>query len=174
MAWIVKDSARTKIDRRPEPYLTDAMKEHFQQEILPRYATRRAALLPLLHELQHACGWLPAQAMEEAADFLGITPAEVYDTATFYEEYHLKPKGRYLVQVCRSIACELCGQKQLTKKITEKFGILPGETTDDGKITLMEVECLGACDFAPCALIEGKLQETLDWAKLEKTLDALP
>ncbi len=174
MAWIVKDSSHTQIARRSEPYLTDAMKHHMETHLLPRYATKQAALLPVLHEIQHHAGWLPPQALEEAGAFLGLSAAEVLDTATFYEEYFLKPKGKYLIQVCRSISCELCGSKAITQKIGDKLGIVPGETTDDGKFTLMEVECLGACDFAPCALVDHKLQETMNWASIEKKLDALP
>jgi NADH-quinone oxidoreductase subunit E len=173
MAWIVKDSAHAAVERRPQPYLTEEMKQHMATELLPRYATKQAALLPVLHKLQHKIGWLPGQALEEAAAFLGLSPAEVLDTATFYEEYFLKPKGEHLIQVCRSIACELCGYKDLRDKLQAKLGILPGETTDDGKITLMEVECLGACDFAPCALVDHHLHETLSFEKLSKVVDGL-
>ena len=87
MAWIVKDSARMQIERRAEPYVTAAMKSHFEKEILPRYATKQAALLPLMHEIQHEHGWIPPQAIEEAGEFLGLSAAEVYDCVTFYEEF---------------------------------------------------------------------------------------
>ncbi|MEX0742547.1 MAG: NAD(P)H-dependent oxidoreductase subunit E, partial [Phycisphaeraceae bacterium] len=173
MAWIVKDSAHQKVDRRAEPYVSEAMKAKWEADLLPRYATRQAALLPICHDVQHEHGWLPAQALEEIADFVGINVAEVLDTVTFYEEYHLKPKGRHLVQICRSIACELCGYRDLSEKVQQKLGILPGETTEDGRITLMELECLGACDLAPCGLINETLQEKISWADLEKQIDAL-
>lgn len=172
MAWIVKDSANTQIERRPEPYLTDELKAHFAHEILPRYATKRAALLPVCHEVQHKYGWLPAQALEEIAAFLEIAAVEVLDTVTFYEEFLLKPAGKYMVQICRSIACELCGQKDLSKKCQKKLGIVPGETTDDGKFTLVELECLGACELAPCMLVNEQLHGPLTWEKLEAALDA--
>ncbi len=174
MAWIVKDSAGMKIERRPDPYVSEKMKAHFEGTIIPRYATRRAALLPLLHEIQHEHNWIPFQALEEAAAFLGITTAEALDTASFYEEFHLKPKGRHLIQICQSIGCELCGHKDLLEKVQKKLDILPGETTDDGRFTLMTVECLGSCDTAPVGLMNEDLHEKLTWERLEKVIDSMP
>ena len=121
MAWIVKDSANTKIVRRDEPYLSDAIRAHFEKEILPRYATKQAALLPLMHEIQHAHEWIPHQAMEEAAEFLGLSVAEVIDTVTFYEEFRLRPVGQYLIQICRSISCELCGYQDLSARVQKNW-----------------------------------------------------
>ncbi|MDX1564771.1 MAG: NADH-quinone oxidoreductase subunit NuoE [Phycisphaeraceae bacterium] len=173
MAWIVKDSANTKIVKRDEPYLTEAIRAHFEKEILPRYATKQAALLPLMHEIQHTHEWIPHQAMEEAAEFLELSVAEVIDTVTFYEEFRLKPAGQYLIQICRSISCELCGYKDLSARVQKKLGIVPGETTDDGRFTLVELECLGACGGAPAALINEDLHEDVTWEALEKKIDSL-
>ena len=94
MAWITKNSAAMKVERRAEPYLTEAMRKDLSQRILPRYEQKQGALLPCLHTVQHAYGWIPAQAMLEIAEFLSIPPGNVIDTASFYEEYWLKPKGR--------------------------------------------------------------------------------
>ena len=113
-------------------------------------------------------------AMEEVAEFLGLTPAEVLDTATFYEEYWLKPKGKYLIQVCRSLSCEICGSSELTNHCKKKLGIDVGETTPDGKFTLVELECLGSCGTAPAALVNEVLHETISVAQLDKVLNALP
>ena len=117
MAWITKNSAETQIERRAEPYLTADMRKDLSERIVPRYANKQAAVLPCLHTIQHAYGWVPAQAMIEIAEFLGLKPSDIIDTASFYEEYWLKPKGEHLVQVCRSIACEFCGQKDITAEI---------------------------------------------------------
>lgn len=171
MAWISKNSAGMKVERRDEPYLTDAMKKDLTERIIPRYATRQAALLPALHMVQHEYGWVPPQAMLEIADLLGLRPADVIDTASFYEEYWLKPKGEHLVQVCRSIACEFCGQREITEACKRKLGIDVGETTDDGKFTLVELECLGSCGTAPAALVDETLHENLTPAKMEQILD---
>ncbi len=159
MAWIPKPSATASIERRAEPYLTEALMQSLRETILPRYETKHAALLPTLHAVQHEHGWLPHQAMAEIADFLDLKPADVIDTATFYEEYWLHPKGRHVVAVCRSIACEFTGQPAITDAVKAKLGIDVGETTDDGEFTLIELECLGSCGTAPAALIDETLHE---------------
>lgn len=172
MAWITKPSGSTKIETRDEPYLTPAMKARLSSEMLPRYETGLAALLPCLHEIQHAYGWIPAQAMMEIAAFLSIKPSEVIDTASFYEEYWLRPKGKHLIAVCRSIACEVCDHQKITDAIREKLGIEVGETTDDDRFTLVEVECLGSCDTAPVALIDEELFERLTPEAAVRAIDA--
>ncbi|MFG0325681.1 MAG: complex I 24 kDa subunit family protein [Phycisphaerales bacterium JB037] len=173
MAWITKQSGTMKIARRDEPYLTDRMRAHLSDDILPRYETRHAALLPALHLIQHQYGWVPHQAMLEVADFLGLPPAEVLDTASFYEEYWLKPKGRHVIAVCRSIACEFCDSRALTHAAMEHLGIEVGETTDDGEFTLIELECLGACGGAPALLLDEALHEFSNPDELIKGIEAL-
>lgn len=174
MAWIVKNSAEMTIERREEPYLDDQMKKELEAEVLPRFPTRQAATLPVLHAIQEKHNWLPYQALEETADFLGLKPSDVLDTATFYEEFFLQPKGRYLIQVCQSISCELRNHDALLEGISRKLGIQPGQTTTDGKFTLMTVECLGSCGTAPCALVQGRLHEDVKFEDFEKALDSLP
>jgi NADH:ubiquinone oxidoreductase subunit E len=159
MAWIAKPSATTEIERRAEPYLTEQMLRELRETILPRYEQPMGALLPALHMIQHAYGWIPAQAMEEIAAAIGIPAAEVMDTASFYEEYWLRPKGRCVVAVCRSIACEFCGAGKVTQAVKDKLGIDVGETTDDGAFTLIELECLGSCGTAPAMLLDEALHE---------------
>ena len=172
MAWMTKNSGGMKIDRRPEPYVTAAMREKIERQILPRYENRMGALLPCLHEVQHAYGWIPAQAMEEIAGVLGLKPSEVYDTASFYEEYWLKPKGAHLIAVCRSIACECMDYRAITGAVKARLGIEVGETTEDGRFTLVEVECLGSCDTAPVALVDERLHENLTPESVIRAIDA--
>src|ERR1043165_1749264 len=172
MPWLTKDSAAARIPRRAEPYLTPPMRDELTSKYIPRYETRLACTLPALHMIQHEYGWIPAQAMEELAEFLGLQPADILDTASFYEEYWLKPKGRHLVAVCRSIACEFCGQPALTEAIKARLGIDVGETTDDGRFTLMEVECLGSCGTAPAMLIDDRLHENVQPSAVAALLDA--
>ena len=174
MAWITENRRTATIDRRAEPYLTDDIKHELQTTFFPRYPTKRAVLLPALHAIQHRYNWIPVQAMEEVADFLGLAPAEVLDTATFYEEYWLRPKGKYLIQVCRSLSCEVCQSKELTAHCQKKLGIDIGETTPDGKFTLVELECLGACGDAPVALVNEVLYENLTPEKLDAVMQQLP
>lgn len=172
MAWIAKDSAGTKIEKRAEPYLTDALKKKLRDTYLPRYETKHGALLPVLHAVQHEHGWLPPQALAEIADFLGLKPADVLDTASFYEEYWLKQKGRHVIAVCRSIACEFCDHKAITDRCRAKLGIEVGETTDDDQFTLIELECLGSCGSAPVALIDETLHENLTPDAIDRAIDA--
>lgn len=171
MAWITKPSATTKISKRAEPYLTQAIKDRIARDYLPRYEARKGALLPTLHAVQEAAGWLPHQALMEVADFLGLKPSEVIDTASFYEEFWLKPKGSHVISVCRSIACEFCDHKAVTDACRNKLGIEVGETTDDGRFTLIEIECLGACGGAPAALVDHTLHENLTPATIVKAID---
>ncbi len=173
MAWIVEDR-RKKVEQAGGPYLTEEIKKHLSEVYIPRYPTRRAVLLPALHMVQHEYGWIPTAALEEIGAFLELAPAEVLDTATFYEEYWLRPKGQYLIQVCRSLACAVCDSKKLTAHCKKKLGIDIGETTADGRFTLVELECLGACEAAPCALVNEILHEKLTVEKLDQMIEGLP
>src|SRR2546426_1172898 len=174
MAWTTENRRTATVDRRAEPYLTDDMKIDLARKYFPRYPTKRAVLLPALHHLQHAYGWIPVQAMEEVAAFLEVSPAEVMDTATFYEEYWLRPKGQYLLQVCRSLSCEICGSRAITDRLREKLNVEPGETTNDGKFTLVELECLGSCGTAPALLINDVLHENVTVETIDRLIARLP
>lgn len=172
MAWITKQSGSMEVEKRPEPYLTPEVKKKITEVYLPRYETKRGALIPALHTVQEAHGWLPHQALMEVAEFLGLTPADVLDCASFYEEFWLKRKGEHVVAVCRSIACECCGQREVTDACRRALGVDVGETTDDGKFTLIELECLGACGGAPAALIDHTLHESVKPEDVAALIDA--
>ena len=171
MAWITKDSAAARVERRDEPYLTPDMRRDLTDNVLPRYEDKKGALLPALHMIQHAEGWIPPQALIEIAEFFDIAPADVLDTASFYEEFWLNPRGKHLIAVCRSIACEICNHKAITDACRRKLDVEPGETTDDNLFTLVELECLGSCATAPVALIDETLHENLTPAKIESLID---
>jgi NADH-quinone oxidoreductase E subunit len=174
MAWITENRRTEVLERRSEPYLTEELKQHLADKYFPRYPTKRAVLLPALHAIQHTYNWIPPQAMEELGAFLGLAPAEVMDTATFYEEYWLRPKGKYLVSVCRSLSCEICGSDKLTDHLKQKLGVELFETTDDGRFTLIELECLGACGTAPVMLINDVLHENLTVETVDELIAKLP
>jgi NADH-quinone oxidoreductase E subunit len=174
MAWLTENRRIATFERRAEPYLTEDMKRELADKYFPRYPTKRAVLLPALHHVQHVYNWIPPQAMEEIAAFLELAPADVMDTASFYEEYWLKPKGKYLVAVCRSLSCEICSSCDLTKRMKEKLGVDLWETTADGRFTLVELECLGACGTAPVALVNEALYEELTPEKLDEIVSNLP
>jgi NADH-quinone oxidoreductase E subunit len=174
MAWTAENRTNAPARTSDTPYLTEALKTHLREKYLPRFPTKRAALLPALHLIQHTYNWIPTQALQEIAEFLEIAPSEALDTASFYEEYWLKPKGKYLLQVCRSLSCEICGSRHLTQHLEKKLGIEEGETTADGKFTLVELECLGACGTAPVALVNEVLYENLSTEDFDKILASLP
>jgi NADH:ubiquinone oxidoreductase subunit E len=147
---------------------------HYEQDIIPRYERKMGALMPILHDVQHRYDYVPYQAMIEIATLLEITPAEVLDTVSFYEEYTTEPVGTYVVGVCQSIACEVCGHQAILDHLREKLGLEPHETGEDGRFTLLAMECLGACDGAPCALINGDRHDNLTIDKIDRLLDELP
>ena len=135
MSWKVVDSANAEIELRSEPWCTEAMKASWASDILPRYETRHGALMPILHEVQHAYRHVSYQAMMEIANFLRIPPAEVLDTVSFYEEYTTEPVGKCVIGICQSIACEICGHQKLLDHCRDSLGIEPHETTKDGVFT---------------------------------------
>ncbi len=173
MGWKVKPSATTQIPRRNEPYLTDSQRKKYEQDLLPRYEQKRGALLQILLDLQHEHRCIPYQAVVEVAQFLELTPADVLDTVTFYEELTLEPTGRHVVAICQSIACEICGHQAILDHLRSKLDVEPHETTDDGRITLLALECLGSCDTAPVALVDDTLHENLTIEKLDEIVDGL-
>lgn len=136
--------------------------------LLPRYPSKQAVTLPALHLVQDALRCVPSEAIREIADLLDLAPAEVYDTMTFYgffREDHNK-LGTTRLWVCRSLACNLRGADDLLAHFSAKLGVPPGGTTVDGKVTLEFAECIGACEGAPCVLVndEHELDITRDKA----------
>jgi NADH:ubiquinone oxidoreductase subunit E len=171
MAWITKDSANMKVQRRDEPYLTPEIRAEIEREYLPRYEQKAGALLPTLHKVQEKWGMLSHQALMEVGEFLELAPADVIDCASFYEEFWLQEKGKHVIAVCRSIACEACNHEAITEVCRKKLGIDEHETTDDGTFTLVELECLGSCGTAPVALIDHTLHENLTPERMGELID---
>jgi NADH:ubiquinone oxidoreductase subunit E len=173
MPWITKNSGSATIETRDEPYLTPDMVTKLREEYIPRYQKPKGALFQALHLVQHHYGWVPKQAMKEIAEVLDITPGEVLDTVTFYEEYWEHNKGENLISVCRSIACEFCSATACTEAIKDKLGIDVGQTTEDGKFTLVELECIGSCGTAPAALYNEDLHENLTPERAVEMIDEI-
>ncbi|MCC5953952.1 MAG: NAD(P)H-dependent oxidoreductase subunit E [Acidimicrobiia bacterium] len=124
--------------------------ETVAREILSRYPVPKSALVPLLHLAQEQDGHVTRDAMVHIAELVGVTPAEVIGTCTFYEMFKMEPVGRYLVNVCTNISCMLMGSDALLHHAEERLGISAGDTTPDGMFTLEGVECIAACTEAPC------------------------
>jgi NADH-quinone oxidoreductase subunit E len=120
------------------------------EEIIARYPRPKSALIPLLHLAQEQDGYVADDAMEHIAELLGITPAEVLGTCSFYEMFKREPVGEYLVNVCTNISCLLLGGEELLEHLESRLGIKAGSTTSDGTFTLEDVECIAACTEAPC------------------------
>lgn len=133
-----------------------------------------SAVLPLLDLAQRQSGgWLPKVAMDKVAEMLSMAPIRVYEVATFYSMFNLRPVGRYFLQVCTTTPCWLCGSDELIAVCRRKLGIGIGQSTDDGQFTLVGVECLGACVNAPILQVNDDFYEDLDAASTEKLLDSL-
>lgn len=133
---------------------------------------QKSALLPVLHLAQDSFGgWLSSETMDYVAELLHITPIEVYEVATFYSMYNLKPVGKYMFEVCQTGPCMLRGSDDIVAYIGEKLGIKPGETTADGMFTLKTVECLGACGYAPMMQLGKNYREHLTKEKVDSIID---
>tara|TARA_B100001964_G_C14152626_1_gene562783 strand:- start:132 stop:665 length:534 start_codon:yes stop_codon:yes gene_type:complete len=170
MAWTPKQSATLTIETRSEPYLTPELMDKITKDIMPRYATSRGALMTALHEVQHEYGYIAWQAMVELAKVLHITPAQVADVVSFYEDYHSEQMGNYIFGVCQSVACEVCGHQAIIDHLKRTLGIDVHETTDDGMFSLLGMECIGACDMAPCALVNGTQYNKLTISRIDELL----
>lgn len=119
------------------------------EQIIGKYPNSRSAILPLLFLVQSVDGYVTDEGMKEVADILNLTPAQVLAAASFYTMLKKKPQGRYLISVCRNIACTHLGGRELLKSLEEQLGIEAGGTTPDGKFSLEAAECLATCDGAP-------------------------
>ena len=157
-------------------------------DIFSRYPKGRehSAIMPLLDlaqrqiagtgpfgDLPAGGGWIPRAAMDKIAEMCGVAPIKVYEVSTFYSMYNLEPVGKYLVQLCTTTPCWLCGSSDVVKACTDYLGIKLGQTTKDGYFTLMEVECLGACTNAPMVQVNDDYFEDLTAENMVAILDSL-
>lgn len=144
------------------------------EKIIQRYpqGKQKSALLPVLHLAQDEFGgWLDVPVMDYVASLLSIEPIEVYEVASFYTMYNLKPVGKFVFEVCQTGPCMLNGSDNIIAYIKEKLGIGPGETTADGMFTLKPAECLGACGYAPMMQLGKHYREHLTKEKVDTIID---
>jgi len=151
--------------------LSDKAKKQIR-DLLQTYETNQSALIPALHVAQGDQGWLSEETQREVADVLELSAQEVRGVS-FYTMFLQKPAGKYLLQVCRNLSCSLRGGHRLTKQLEDKLQIKQGETTTDGKFTLIEVECLGSCGTAPVMMVNDKYVEDLTPQALDKMIAEL-
>ena len=129
---------------------------------------QKSAVIPVLHLAQQEFGgWLSSETMDYVASLLQLEPIEVYEVATFYSMYNLKPVGKYMFEVCQTGPCMINGSDDIVKYIYDKLGIKPGETSEDGMFTLKTVECLGACGYAPMMQMGKNYREHLTKEKVD-------
>jgi NADH-quinone oxidoreductase E subunit len=143
------------------------------EKVLSRYPDRQAALLPALHIAHEIRGYISPQSMDEVAERLGLPPAYVRGVTTFYTMYNLRPLGRHLIQVCTNISCNLCGGEDVFEAFLTATGTEAGEVSADGRFTVMEVECLGACGFPTVVQINEKFYENVKVADVGTIVERL-
>jgi NADH-quinone oxidoreductase subunit E len=163
-------------NEQPEGFAFTPENFTLAQEIIARYpqGKQQSAVMPLLDLAQRQCGgWLPKPAIDYIALTLSLAPIRVYEVATFYTMYNLKPVGKHFVQVCTTTPCWLRGSDEVVRSCKENLGIDLGETSKDGQFTLIEVECLGACVNAPMMQINDDYYEDLDAESTARILEAL-
>jgi NADH-quinone oxidoreductase E subunit len=167
-------SSRQLEEEGPEFAYTAANRARFD-EIVRRYPAdrRRSAVLPALYLAQYQQGYITANAIRHVAELLGITRADVEDVVSYYTMFYTRPVGKYVVNVCRTLSCAVNGAERVTEALTAKLGIKPGETDASGTFTLIEVECLGACDRAPAVMVNDSWHECLKPEDVSRLVDDL-
>ena len=158
-----------------EPFALTPERRARLEAIAARYpeGRRRSALLPALYLVQEQQGYVSARAMEHVAEVIGVTPAEVEDVVSYYTMFHSQPVGTYVLQVCRTLSCALNGAEHVTDALARKLGIKPGETDPTGMFTLLEIECLGACDRGPVVMVNDHWHERVTPEGAERLVDDL-
>lgn len=156
------------------PVFTGAKRQELDQ-LFTRYPTRQACLLPALWMVQEARGWISPEGIAEVAEVLGITPAYVRGVVTFYTMYHTHPVGRHFIQVCTTSPCGLCGAEDTLKALVRDTGCKElGATSPDGRFTVIEVECLGACGFPTPILVDDDFIESVTPERVPGVLQRYP
>jgi len=140
-------------------------------KLADNYPERSASLLAALYLAQREFGWLNPEAMEFVAESLGIPKATVKGVATFYVMYRHKPMGKHLIQVCTNVSCMLFGSEKLVEILSDRYGLVPGGTSMDGRFSLLVMECIGACDTAPAMLVDTDLHGNVDVHNLHEILE---
>jgi NADH-quinone oxidoreductase E subunit len=170
---IVSAQPSQRTEKNPDAPLFEGEYQDRFERILSRYPNKRAALLPVLNMAQALRGWLSPETMRRVAELLDLTPAYVRSVASFYTMYQLRPVGKYLIQVCVGIGCDLCGAEDVVERLLELTRTRIGETSEDGKYTVVEVECLGACGFPTVVQVNDSVYENVKAADVSGLLKEL-
>lgn len=141
------------------------------EAIMKRYPVRRSGVMDVLYLVQEDLGWIPPESMAEVADICEMTASEVMEMVTFYTMYHRRPVGKYVLSVCATLPCALCGAEGLIEYLKEKAGCGLDEVSPDGNFTIKHVECLGACSEAPLMQVNGRMEIKLTRVKVDEILE---
>jgi formate dehydrogenase subunit gamma len=141
------------------------------RDIVATHRGQRGALLPILHAIQEALGYVPPEAIPVLADELNLSRADVHGVVSFYHDFRSVPAGRTTVRICRGEACQAVGAERLVSHVRDACGMSLGETSRDGALTVEQVFCLGNCALGPAAQVNGRLQGRLDESQLSAILD---
>jgi NADH-quinone oxidoreductase subunit E len=175
MADLHPDNPYAK-ERFPEPGKTvefpEAVKKRFDQ-ILTRYPTKEAALLPTLHLVQETWGWISPEAVHYVGGLLDLSPATVFGVVSFYDMYNQKPVGKYQLRVCTNLSCMVSNAYDIFDHLCDKLNVKPHENTKDGLYTVVEVECLGSCGTAPVVQVNNDYHENMSVPKMDELLTRL-
>lgn len=166
-------SDRSQLIVTGKPFTFDAERDAEFERLVKRYPIRESMIMPALWLTQEQEGWISAEAIAYIADRIGTYAAKVFELATFYTMYHLKPMGRHHICVCRTLSCYLRSKQEMIEFLADEIGIKPGQISDDGKFSLEEVECLGHCGTAPVVQVNGEFHEQMDVEKLKALLATL-
>ena len=166
-------SDRSELIITGEPFVFDNERDAEFERLVVRYPIRESMIMPALWMAQEQEGWISAEAIEYIAERIGTYPAKVFELATFYTMYQLKPMGRYHICVCRTLSCWLRDKQEMVDYLAEEFNLKPGKVTEDGRFSLEEVECLGHCGTAPVIQLNGEFHEDMDLDKLKALLATL-
>jgi len=139
-------------------------------DVISAYEGQRGALIPLLQKAQEIYGYLPPEVLQDIADRLGISLGKVYGVATFYAQFYLKCRGKHVLKLCDGTACHVKGTPLLLTAIEDNYDVQPGETTEDGQLTMEVVYCMGSCALAPVAVLDGKVMGRLRQEMLLRTV----
>ena len=147
--------------------------DEFLNKLCDIYKPEKDNLIQMLNEIQEHYGYIPQEAQEILSEFLSIPMAEIYGVVTFYSRFTLKPKGKYSISVCLGTACFVKKKKKIMDRLTERLCIKPGETTKDGKFSIDQTRCVGACGLAPVFTVNGEVYGKATVKKLDEVLDKL-
>lgn len=148
-------------------------KDKFMEELFTKFEPEKDNLIQILNSVQEHYGYIPTRAQKEISEFLNISLAEIYGVITFYSRFTLKPKGKYNIAICLGTACFVKGSEKIMDRAKERLKINPGETTEDGRFSIEETRCVGACGLAPVFTINGEVHGNATVKSLDNAIDEI-